>query len=104
MPEQRLAAGEPDLAHAQPGEDAGQAIDLLERKDGRARQPDVLHLGHAVPAAKIAAVGDGDAEVAERSAEAIRRQGPGTHDPALPEGEPPESAPPAATHPTVPSA
>ncbi len=62
MPQQGLAAGQPELVHPQPGKDADQAIDLLEREDRLPRQPDVILLRHAVAAAHVAAIGDGDAQ------------------------------------------
>ena len=94
------------LLDAETGEDAGQPVDLLEGEDGRAGQPHVLLLRHAVAAAHVAAVGDGDAEVAERPAESVRGQqsGDADHEPELPAGESPTSARPAPTHSTVPSA
>src|SRR4030095_7609740 len=65
-PEQRLAAGQTDLVDAEAREDVDQAPDLFEGQDVVARQPHVVLLGHAIAAAEIAAVGDREAEVAER--------------------------------------
>ena len=71
-PHGRLAAGEADrldavAAHHQPGD----ALDLLERQHLAAGQP--LHplLGHAVRAAEVAAVGDGDPQVADDAPERV---------------------------------
>ena len=60
--DQRLAAGQPRLAHAHRGEDAHEPRDLLEREHLRARQPLQALRRHAVGAAEIALVGDGDAD------------------------------------------
>ncbi len=63
--QQRLAARDPELAHAQVDEDARDALDLLEREQLAPRQEAVLVpedlLRHAVDAAEVAAVGDRDA-------------------------------------------
>ena len=45
--------------------------DLLEGEQALARQPDVVRLRHAVLAAQVAAIGDRDAQAAQRPAEAI---------------------------------
>src|SRR5262249_9112017 len=64
-----------DLPYAEPGEDARKPRDLLEGKDGAVRQEfmaGVEHLPrHAVDAAEVAAVRDGDPQVAHRAAERI---------------------------------
>jgi hypothetical protein len=74
-PHQRLAARDADLLHAQGGEGAGEALDLLEGEQLGARQEAVVAaedlLRHAVDAAEVAAVGDRDAQVAERPAETV---------------------------------
>ncbi len=69
--EQRLAAGEANLVHAEADEDVDKAADLLEMQHVLARQPGVVVLRHAVFAAQVAAVGDRQAQVAQRTAEAI---------------------------------
>ena len=67
---ERLAAGEADLLDALGDEDAGEAGDLLEGQDLAAGQELVVAaedlLRHAVGAAEVAAVGDGDAQVVQR--------------------------------------
>ena len=78
-PDERLAAGDPELRRAEPDEDAGQPLDLLERQDELARQerevaPEDL-LGHAVDAPEVAAVGDRDPQVVDRPAEPVARAG-----------------------------
>ena len=77
--EQRLAAGQAQLAHAQAREDAREPLDLLERQDLLAGQERVLlavDLGrHAVRAPEVAAVGDGDAQVVQRPPQPIGRAG-----------------------------
>ena len=57
---------------AEGAEDVGEPADLLELEQVRARQPDVLLLGHAVVAAQVAPVRHREAQVAERAAEAVR--------------------------------
>jgi hypothetical protein len=56
--EQRLAAGQPHLVDTELQEVIDQALDLFELQDVFARQPQVVLLGHAVLAAKVAAIGD----------------------------------------------
>ncbi len=74
-PQERLAAGEADLLHAVRDEQPREADDLLEGQQRRVRQERVLlveHLlRHAVAAAEVAAVGDRDAQVAQRPIEAV---------------------------------
>src|SRR5690606_20684259 len=68
LAQQRLAAGDAQLAYASCGEDACHAFDLLETEQIGTRQEGVVlveHLArHAVGAAEVAAVGDRDAQVA----------------------------------------
>ena len=75
LAQQRLAAGEADLAHAVRDEQARRARDLLEAQQRAVRQEGVVlvehFLGHAVAAAEVAAVGDRDAQVAQRAAEPV---------------------------------
>ena len=75
-PHQRLAAGQAQLLHAEPDEDARQARDFLEAQDRAVRQETVVrveHLArHAVHAAEVAAIGDRDAQVAQRAGRAGR--------------------------------
>src|SRR5215213_9678735 len=71
--QQRLTAGQPNLLDAELGKDASEPVNLLEAENGGARQPDILRLRHAVAAPHVAAVCDGDAEVAEGTAEHIHR-------------------------------
>ena len=73
--QQRLAAGDADPVDADVDEGVGERRDLLEREQRLARQPDVVRLRHAVLAAQVAAVGDRDAQAAQRPAEAIARSG-----------------------------
>ena len=67
--QQRLAAGDAQLAHALSGEHAHESRDLLEAEQLGTRQEAVARAvdlaGHAVAAAEIAAVGDGDAQIAK---------------------------------------
>src|SRR5690606_13039961 len=62
---ERLAAREADLLDAEAGEDAREPRDFLEAEERRLRQEPVARAEyfarHAVHAAEIAAVGDGDA-------------------------------------------
>src|SRR5581483_8041579 len=63
---------------AEADEDVDEAADLLEVQHVLARQPRVVVLRHAVFAAEVAAVGDRQAQVPQRTAEAI-----GEHDPIV---------------------
>ena len=73
--DERLAAGDPDLADAAGDEDARDARDLLERQQFLPVEEAVVAavdlLRHAVDAAEVAAVGDRDAEVAKRPSEGV---------------------------------
>ena len=67
-----LAAGEAQAVDLEAlDEDAGQPLDLLEREHLAARQPLHALLRHAVRAAEVAAVGDRDAQVADRAPERV---------------------------------
>ena len=69
-PHQRLAAGEPQLAHAAGDEGAAQPVELLQREQvGLGQERHVFR--HAVDAAEIAAVGDRDAQIGDRPPERI---------------------------------
>ncbi len=73
--QQRLSAGDPELLHAELHEHARDPLDLLEREELAARQEPVVVpedlLRHAVDAAEVAAVRDGDPQVANRPAEGV---------------------------------
>ena len=75
LPNERFAAGDAHLADAKIDEQPGEARYLLVRQDRFAGEEVValaVHLrGHAVGAAEVAAVGDGDAQVAHRPPERI---------------------------------
>ena len=75
--QQRLAARDAQLADALLDERPRDPLDLLEREQLLAVHEPVAAaedlLRHAVDAAEVAAVGDGDAQVAERPAERVRR-------------------------------
>src|SRR5256885_3416422 len=71
VPQQRLAAGEPYLAHAQPREHPHHAVELLEREDRRPGQPYVLVFRHAVAAPQVAAVRHGEPQAPERARERV---------------------------------
>jgi hypothetical protein len=70
LAQQRLAAGQPDFAHAQAGEHACDARDFLEGQQLGMRQERIIVaediFRHAVDAAKITAIGDGDPQVVQR--------------------------------------
>ena len=80
LPDERLAAREPQLVDAEADEDARHPLDLLEREQFLAVEEAVVApedlLRHAVDAAEVAAVGNRDPEVAERAAEAVQGHGP----------------------------
>ena len=71
--EQRLAARDPDPAHAEHRKHARETHDFLELQDVLARQPHVLLLRHAVLAAEVAAIRDRDPQAAERPRKAIEK-------------------------------
>ena len=81
LAQQRLAAGEADLLHAVGHELARHARDLFKTQQRAVRQVGVVlvedFLGHAVAAAEVAAVGDADAQVAQRPAQGIAQQARG---------------------------
>ena len=70
-PHQRLAAGEPQLAHAARDEGAAQPVELLERQQVGLRQERHV-LRHAVDAAEVAAVGHRDAQIGDARARTDR--------------------------------
>jgi hypothetical protein len=74
-PEERFAARQAHAVHAQPGKCVREDRDLLEIEEALARQPRVVRLGHAVLAAQIAPVSDGDAQAAQWAVEAVVDQG-----------------------------
>ena len=69
LAQQRLAAGQADLAHAQLDEHTREPADLLEAQERAVRQEAVRlaehFLGHAVAASEVAAVGHRDAQIAQ---------------------------------------
>ena len=73
--DERLAAREPELRDARRDEDRRDARDLLEGQQLLPVQESVVAaedlLRHAVDAAEVAAVGDRDAQVAQRPAEGV---------------------------------
>ena len=77
-PDQGLAAGEPDLAHAEIDEGRGQPVELLQGEQLGLGQEGHL-LGHAVDAAEIAAVGDRQPDVGDLPSERIAHPGPSPH-------------------------
>ena len=76
--QQRLAARDAQLLHAEVDEDARDPLDLLEGEELAARQEAVVVaedlLRHAVHAAEVAAVGDRDAEIADAAGRGCRRR------------------------------
>ena len=67
---QRLAAGDPELAHAEGDEGGAEPVELLEGQELGLGQE--LHvLGHAVDAAEVAAVGDRDPQIGDRPGERV---------------------------------
>ncbi len=67
---QRLAAGQPELAHALLDEDRAEPVELFQRQQILLRQEGHI-LGHAIGAAEIAAVGDRDAQIADCATEGV---------------------------------
>jgi hypothetical protein len=78
--DQRLAAGDPHLAHPPPLRRRHDPDDLLVAEDFVPRLPDHAVGRHAVDAAQVAAVGDADPQVGDRALEAVG-QGHGRHPP-----------------------
>src|SRR5947209_3597966 len=78
LPDERPPARDADLLHAVRDEDARQARDLFEGEQLAARQEAVVrpeHLArHAVGAAKVAAVRDRNAQIAQRTAEGVGKR------------------------------
>ncbi len=70
-PEQRFAAGQPNLVDAERNEHVDQRADFFEVEDVLARQPGVLVFRHAVFAAQVAAVGDRQAQVSQRTVQDV---------------------------------
>ncbi len=81
--QQRLAAGQAQLAHPVRHKNPRQPRDFLEAEQIGVRQVAVLlvkHLArHAVAAAKVAAVGDADAQIAQRPPKRIEQLAAGCH-------------------------
>ena len=66
--DERLPAGEPDRTHPHRDEDAHDPLDLLEGEELGPLEPAQSLGRHAVPAAEVAPVGDGQAKVADPAA------------------------------------
>src|SRR5687767_5670365 len=66
---ERLSTGQPNLTDAAPNKDQCETRDLLKTQDLTALQELIIRpedlLWHAIHTAEIAAVGDGDAQVAQ---------------------------------------
>ena len=81
-PEQRLATRDAELRHAEVDEHRRDAPDLLEGQELAPGQEAVVLpedlFRHAVDAAEVAAVGDRDAEIAERPAGGVENGHAGT--------------------------
>ena len=77
-PHERLAAGDPHDAHAEAGEDGGDASDLLEAQELFALEEDMVAavdlLRHAVDAAEVAAIRDRDPERLERAVQLVEER------------------------------
>ena len=68
--DERLAAGDPQLAHAQSDEDGTDPLEFLQRQDFRLGEEHHV-LGHAIAAAQVAAVGYRDPQIGDVTAEGI---------------------------------
>ena len=74
-PHRRLAASDADRANAEAlDEDRCYALDLFEGEDLGAGQPAHVLLRHAIGAAEIATVRDGDPQVVDLAAEAVQQR------------------------------
>ncbi len=84
--EQRLASGHPELRRTEGDEEARQPLDLLEAQDLVSQKELVLLAvdvpGHAVAAAKVAAIRHGNAQIAQRASGHIQLGG-GSHSMSL---------------------
>ena len=69
--DQRLPAGDPELPHPERREPLDDERRLVETQEVLPRQPHILLLRHAVLATEVAAVGDREAQAAERPAEPV---------------------------------
>ncbi len=76
---QRLPARQPHLIDAQVHHHADEARDLFKREDLGARQPGQPLRRHAVDAAEVALVGDGDAQILDTPPVAIHQRSAGGH-------------------------
>ena len=74
LADQGLAAGDPQLADAEPDEARGEAVELLQGQDLRLGQEGHV-LGHAVDAAQVAAVGDRDPQIGDGATEPVDQAG-----------------------------
>ena len=73
-PHQRLAACDPQFAHAQPNESAAKAVKLFQSQKiffGQKRHV----FRHAIDAAKIAAIRDGQAQIGDGAGKGINQRG-----------------------------
>ena len=71
LPHEGLAARDTDAVHAFVREGIDDRADFLVRQQVLPRQPDVFLLRHAVLAAEVAAIGDGNAKAPQRPSERI---------------------------------
>jgi hypothetical protein len=71
----RFTAGQAYLLHAQLDERSGQPLDLLKTEQSGTRQEHVMLVEdcarHAVSAAQVASVGNGNAQVAQRAPQGV---------------------------------
>ncbi len=70
-PHQRLSSGEPDLFNAQADKEPRQAGDLFKGQNLFLLDPLVVVERHAVGAAKVTPVGDGNPEVLDESVKCV---------------------------------
>ena len=69
--QQRFAAGQPDALDALAGKDTGEPLELVEAQPLAGFVVALETFGHAVGAAQVAAVGDGQPQIADVSAQAV---------------------------------
>ena len=75
--QQRLAAGQPDLAHAKAHEQSDQAQHFLMPQPVRWSFEALEVLGQAVAATQVAAIGDGNAQVVDATGKAVYQRSGG---------------------------
>ena len=80
--DERLAAGDPDLARPEANKSGAQAFQLLERQDVPLGQ-EIHVLGHAIDAAIVASIGHRHPHIGDLTTERIDERGRGAGEKAF---------------------